>query len=390
MFHTLEAAESQAKTQALSQLTRSISVGQERQNEVIKQVLSVTIRDKLVDPRSMTFTLPLSERDPITLHYEQGQGSEVVNLSEDHALGQLASLAKIPKLYINALRTECVGLPFVERHALLCRILNVHFQKGKFYDRRGQHTKFLHRIVQGELLGVLSRNYNRKMGTAAMLRPFLEECAREGAKPISAQKDRLRVTLQCALPVVFEPVPKEFVAFGVIYSNSDYGAGSLTVQGVLYRIGSGSSMVLEDRLRKIHLGAVISESEIELSEATLLKESAAHVSAVRDMVRHAFSHDNIEQSLALVQIAIEKKMVWSVLMHKVKDLLTKGELSNLEGMLAGTQQGVIDLPQVTVDEHGDAEANAWWASAALGIIAAQSTDMEHKVGIQELAGKLLK
>lgn len=392
-------APSKAPSDALAQLNRLIEAGQDAQNSAIQRVLNVTIKDKLVDPRAMSFEQSDNHKG-VTLKYRPElldtsevyrdvQPHEVVRI-DDHAMGQLSGIGKIPKLYINALQTDCANMPEVVRLDLLCNVLNTHFNKGAYFDRKGHRTKFLHRIVSGELLGVLSRNYNRKLGTAAMLRPFLEQCAVNGAKPVYAHLNRLQAMLQCVLPIIHEPVKGEHVAFGVTYSNSDFGAGSLTVQGILLRVSSGSSIILNEKFRRIHLGAVISESELALSEETLKRESMTHISAVRDMVNSVFLQENINQALEMVRYSITEDISWAELLRKVRDVLSKGEVTSLEKLLQESGSGVVDLPPVSRDTQGDPTANAWWAAAALGHISTKIDDVARKESIQELAGKMLK
>jgi hypothetical protein len=386
-----EAPDSAGKRLALEKLDNIINSGEQQQNDVIKKMLAVTITDKLVDPKLM-----LIEESSVRETYETGlelryqQTSLNTVTITDHALGQLCGVARVPKTYANALLEGCVGMSVLIRKHLLCYLLNTHFQRGIFVDKKNNPTKFLHRISNGQLWGFLSRNYNRKLGTVAMLRPFLEECAIHGSKPIDARVSPLQAVLKCVQPIIYEPVPGEFIAFGATYTNSDFGAGSLLVQGVILRISSGTSAVLESRLRKIHLGAVISEEEIELSEETLRKESETHSSAVRDMVKDVFSEASIERALKMVEYSVTHKIPWNQLTNQLKDLLHQGEVTSLEELLKSTKSGIVDLPPVTVNSNGDPEANAWWAAAALGVIAARVEDVDRRASIQELAGKILK
>jgi hypothetical protein len=386
MSADLEARDSNGKQIAVSTLTKLISKGTAEQNVIIKRVLDRTITDKLVDPHAMS----MEEHDSggVALVYH-GKDEKPV-LVDDHALGQMCAVARIPKTYVNALRDECVGLSKEMRQHLICYLFNSHFHYGIFKDKKGNPTKFLHRLVEGQLLGFQSRNYNRKIGTKAMLRPFLEECANHGAKPVEAYGNNLRTSIKCVQPVVYEPVDGEFVAFGATYTNSDFGAANLLVQGVVLRITSGSSSVLDGKLRKIHLGAVISDAEIELSEETLEKESQTHMGAVRDMVKDVFKASSIKRALEMVKLSIEHRLSWQQLRDTFSDVLNQSEMVSIEEMLKGTKSGIIDLPPVTSNQDGDPEANAWWAAAALGVIAGRTNDTERKAGMQELAGKLLK
>lgn len=390
MFEDLEARETEAKKLAVEKLTNTIAKGADEQTAIIKHVMARTIVDRLVDPRLGI----VEEHDSggFSFRYDEERQATI----SSHALGQMCAIARIPKTYINALTNEeapCVGMSRELRRHLVCYLFNQHFQFGIYLDRKGNRTKFLHRILPHEsgpeLCGFLSRNYNRKLGTKNMMRPFIEECTILGAKPCEAFASNLRTVLKCILPVVFEPVDGEFVAIGATYANSDFGSGSLEVTGVILRIKTGTSSVLENKLRKIHLGAIISDEEIELSEETLEKEAAAHISAVRDMTRNIFSKENIERSLKMVKYSIENKIAWNKLKDKLSDVLKQDELTSVEEMLKATKSGIIDLPPVTSNDAGDPEANAWWAAAALGVIAARTNDTDRKADMQGLAGKLI-
>lgn len=381
----LEARDSQGKANALRTLGKTISVGEERQRTVIQHALKRVIVDKLAAPTQIHMNV---DNDKLMLLYDNSPSEPVV--ISNHALNQICGVTGIPKAYVNKLLTECVGMPLIFRMSLLQHIFNTHFHVGAYVDRKGKPAKFLHRLMNGELFGFLSRSYNRKLGTVAMMKPFLERCAAHGAKPTEALHGHLKTSLKCVQPIVYEPVDGEFVAFGATYTNSDFGAGGMTVSDSILRISTGTTSVIQDKLRRIHLGALITESEIELSEDTLEKESAAHIGAVKDTVNDIFSNKRIETSLELIRFAFEHKIQWERLKARAKDVLNKEELEKLNTLLGMTKEGIVDLPPVTLNSSGDPEVNAWWASAALGCISASITDVEKKVSIQELAGELLK
>lgn len=381
-MHDLEAKDSSAKKAALERLQLLVSVGEKHQATVIQRALQRTIVDRLVDPRAATMTYQLGG---LLMNYP----GSFVTIS-NHALSQMCGVTGIPKLYVNKLMGEFIGMKEAIRSELIVHLFNTHFHEGVYLDRKKHRAKFLHRVLDGKLHGFLSRSFNRKLGTVAMMRPFLEECSRHGAKPTQALTSELKTSIKCVLPVIFEPIAGEFVAIGATYTNSDFGSGSLEVSGSILRVSTGSTSVLQSKMKKIHLGALITDSEIELSEATMEKESSTHSSAVRDMVNYVFSPQNVEETLALVKLAAESKLRWDQVAGRAKDTLTKAELEKLETLLQQTHEGIIDLPPVTLNKAGDMEASAWWASAALGQIAAETADVEHKIAIQGLAGDLLK
>lgn len=383
-----EARDSNGKQLALDRLAHLITVGEDLQTKVIRKAVERVIVDKLVYPKDTSITVKGKDRVLLFRNpeNEEEEGVQVTN----HALNQICGVLEIPKIYVNRLLDECVGMPESIRHTLLESLFNKHFQHGVFLDRKRHPAKFLQRSMDGKLHAFLSRSYNRMLGTALMMRPFLEECALAGARPTAAFHDALKTTIQCVQPVIYEPVDGEFVAFGASYVNSDFGAGSLLVCGSVLRIMSGTTSVLESRMKKVHLGALIKDSDIALSQETMVKESQAHASAVRDMVREVFSEKNIEETLELVRFSHEHKISWDKLTGKAKECLGKAELDMLKELLGRTKDGTVDLPPITVNSLGDPEANAWWAAAALGHIATNVVDVERKVSIQELAGNLLK
>lgn len=380
----LEARDSQGKQKAIAILSNIVAVGVERQKDVVKSALKRVIVDYLVEPRQFN----IGAENNKLLGYYPTKSADPVHIN-NNAVGQICKLTEIPKLYVNKLLDELLGMQEMTRMAIARYVFNAHLHEGIYLDRKGKPAKFLHRIVNGELCGFLSRNYNRKLGTVAMMRPFLEECAKHDAKPVDALHSTLKTALKCVSPVIYEPVDGEFVAFGATYTNSDFGAGGLTVSGVILRISSGTTSVLGSNLRKIHLGSLISDSDIELSESTMDHESKAHQGAVRDMVASVFSQDNIKKTLDLVKFATENRISWEKLTKQAKEVLSKAELEKLHAMLLDTKNEIIDLPPVTVDSLGDPEANAWWAAAALGRIADGTPDVERKLEIQELAGGLI-
>lgn len=380
----LEARDSNGKQIAIGRLSNLIAIGSDRQTEVIQKAMARAIKDKLVLPKTMEIGV-VNKKTFISLP-EDDRALGMTN----HALGQLCTMIEIPKTYVNNLLEDCAGMDDNARWGLLQDIFKVHLQQGTFLDRKKKPAKFLLRYMNDKLHAVLSRSYNRMLGTAMMMQPFLAECANAGAKPTEALYDDLKTSLKCMQPVVYEPIDGEFVAFGATYTNSDFGAGGLVVSGSILRIMSGTTSVLESKLKKIHLGALIKESDIELSQETMQHEARAHAGAVRDMVKEIFSEKNVEETLDIIRAAHEKGISWGALTSKARKFLNESELELLKGLLSKSKDGTVDLPPITINSLGDPEANAWWASAALGQIADNIADVERKVEIQELAGDLLK
>ena len=225
--------------------------------------------------------------------------------------------------------------------------------------------------------------------TAPLLRTFIESCALHEAGPTEAQTNDVRCFIKCVLPVVFEPVDNEFVAFGVTFSNSDFGAGRLKLSGVVMRITSGTTSVLEDAYSKTHLGSVIQDSDIEMSDETKLKELETVRSAIKDTVNGILSFETLERNIKAIQIAHEKEIPWYKLKDKLRALLNQKELDMVETLLNASGTGVIDLPRTTVDAAGGPVATAWWAANTLSWLASNEEDPSRKNDLQEAAGKMI-
>jgi hypothetical protein len=98
----------------------------------------------------------------------------------------------------------------------------------------------------------------------------------------------LRLCLRAVLPVVFRPGGEEIIAFEIEISNSDFGAGALSVRCFCLRVWCTNYARLDEELRKVHLGRRLDDS-IEFSEQTYRLDTEAMSSAVHDIVRSSMS-----------------------------------------------------------------------------------------------------
>lgn len=384
MYQDLEARDTNKRREALSRLQSRMRASEPRAAEMLKNVLDMRITDKLVAPLAMLF-VPYEKPD-VRLCY---QGTDHDVAIHKHALRQMAAVANppIPLVYVSRLlepshhnwRTE-----------LLCKNFNETFHCGEYLDRKKQPARFLHRLVgpagHQEIRGFLSRSFNRKLRTAELIKPFVETCMEFGAGPAETIASDIRVDLKYVLPVVFEPIDGEFIAFGVTYLNSDFGAGKQRICGTCMRISSGTTSVMEDALSRVHLGSLIEDSDLELSEETEDKELETYKSAVRDSVRAQFKPENIDKVLKAIRLAHEHEIPWHRLKTSLAKVLQKAEISTIEDLLTKNGGDIIDLPPLSRDASGDATANAWWIANTLGWMATRESDPERRMDIQALAG----
>lgn len=383
MFTDLEAAESAACARARDQLHHHVARGAETANAVFERLKKVAIHDKLVAPTSMFFIGGSALSVAYSLPVMSTHGKTEEFSIHKHALTQMAGVAGIAQPFVTRLKDG----PAWEKE-LLAHNLNWLFHNGTYLDRKKQPAKFLVRHVGPEVRGFLSRSFNRKLMTVPLLKAFVNTCYEHQAAPIEASTSDIRSWLKCMLPVVFEPVPGEFVAFGLTFSNSDFGAGRLKIAGTVMRIASGTSAVLEDKYSKTHIGSVIQESDLEMSEETSELELATIKGAISDVVKAVLSRDSIETTLAAIATAAEQGIHWSRLKDVLATVLNKKEVENFKDLMSAD---VIDLPPV--QSFGDSDEklpSLWWVVNALGKFANNELNPEKKADIELMAGSLLK
>lgn len=378
---SFDVSTSEAAKAARHILESRLQVGKARQNEIVNAVASTHIRDRLVPPKKMSIMCSFPGKPQV--FYDAGSAD--VAFIHQHALGQLASVAGIPKTYVNRL----VNGSDWERN-LFCYNMNTLFHEGEYLDRQRNPTKYLHRLVGSgentELRGFLSRSFNRHLASLPLLRAFVESCNEVGAQTIDGTASPVRFSLKMFLPHIFEPVPGHLVAFGESWSNSDFGAGRMKVSMSCLNIRAGTMATLEDSMSRVHLGSIIQESDIEVSDQTAIKEVEAQCSAIRDVVREQLQPEPVGRMLALIAAANEEQIPWNRIKNELGRLLHKSEIEDVRKLLDDT---IDELPPVGRAADGSPLPTRWWASNVVGWLAAREVDPDRREDLHQLAGDIL-
>lgn len=354
-----------------------LEVGEKKQRELIELVGRMVIRDKLVAPIDMRIH-PAETGQKMVIRYKGVDPTSI----HHHALGQLAAKVNVPMAYVNHLN---VGDANNWKKELLGHILTESFHKTDFPERNG-HPRFLHRVVDSELRGFLSRRFNRHLASAPLLRAFLGATQDVNAFPMEATATDVKLALKCYLPYIFEPVQGEYVCLGVEWTNSDFGAGRMQVALTMWNPAGNRFTVLDQALSRVHIGSIIEDADIELSEETGVKEAEAQALAVRDTVKTQLSTESIEKILKAVELAATEDVPWHRIRGNLAKYLGKKEVDDLHTAL---KQEILDLPPVRrVD--GEIMASKWWASSALSWLASKETDAERALELQHAAGSFLE
>ena len=366
---------------ARERLESQVRTGSERQKRLVEMVSKMHIKDALVDPNTMDY------------HYGKALS---VKLSDGnwygihpHALGQMAQIFEYPKLYLNKLQKGVAGIALSECRNKLVNDMSWHAKNSRLKDRRGNAASYLVRSVDGEIRGYLSRSFKRHLASKPLMRAFLKSCEQAGLHPVDGHASPVRVNLQCSLPYVFEPYPGEFLAIGVSWSNSDFGGGRMKVSMSMKRINGEAAVVLNDAISEVHVGPVIEEADIEMSDETHKAELKAQSRAINDAVVGQLQPDKVKKMLAVVKAAHEEEIPWEKLRYELARHLQKKELQEVRELLDQNHEGYEELPPITYDDEDDPIPSRWWASSVLGSFAEREGSAERKKELQELAGSIL-
>lgn len=366
-----------------SDLMKRFAAGKLQEDALVTVVANTLIVDKLVPVEKMSFFVSGVTED-LRIRYN---GAKDVSIHR-HALGQLCQKATLPMNFANSLLNSPRKEEKLQRLHLITHNLRELFAMQEFKDRSGAPARFLHRTVNDELRGFLSSRFNRHLASQPLLKAFRDACVEMGARPIEATSSPVRSSLKCLLPNVFEAFPGEHVGIGTVFSNSDFGAGKLAICHTVWRAKTHTSAILDETIGRVHLGSVLTDSDLEVSEETMHKEVAAQCSAIHDAVQAQLSEKTVERLLLSLRAAHEEQIPWTKLRGRLAGILTKSDLAWLQ-QEADHGGGIVDLPPVSFNAEGERVPNAYWAAAALSVLASKTEDPDRVLDLQQEAGKLL-
>jgi len=144
--------------------------------------------------------------------------------------------------------------------------------------------------------------------------------------------------------------------------------------------------VLDHVISRVHIGSVIEESDIDMSEETSKKEAETQALAIRDSVVGQLSVESVERLLGAVKEAHEAQIPWHQLRGQLSRFLSKKDVESLQELL---KEENFDLPEIPKID-GEKVPTKWWASSALSWLANRTDDPEKKLDLQHAAGSYLE
>lgn len=372
--------ENQKSTELYKRLNHKVEVGKSKRDQLLNSVMTLVISDKLVPPSAMHFT---DKKAKVGIYF--GSKSNEEYTLHSHAFSQMCAKVGIPMEFANRLNN---GTQDEWKVACLAEVLNAHYGNMSFVDKRNtkEPMKFLHRSVGTEVRGFLSRRFNRQLRSDRLLHAFVKACDRMGAWTIDANASDVKFSIKCAIPIVYEPVPGQFVCFGTEWANSDFGAGRMQVALTVYTPGQDRCAVLEHTLSKVHIGSVLEDSDLEVSDETANKEAETQASVINDAVTAQLSVDSVERLCGAIKTAHAEEVPWHRLKGQLAKFLNKKELETIKDLL--DDNDVVDLPPIRKLEN-ETLPSKWWASSAVGWLARHADDSQRKSELEHAAGAML-
>ena len=229
--------------------------------------------------------------------------------------------------------------------------------------------------MNGQIRGWLSDRY-RRLDTRPLLDALVGEFQKYGATPYDATATMTRVAVKALVPEIIEPMPGEYMVRGIEWSNSDYGNGPHSVRQFALRVVCLNGMTRENLLREVHIGGRLGES-IEFSDRTYQRDTAANVSALQDIARHALGPASKDSLMNRIRAAHERDYSERQLLGTTKALPRAVQKTVVD---AFTSQDIINLP---------AGNTAWRASNAISWIARHTDNPEMRLDLERMAGSVV-
>ena len=375
---------------AQARFDKALFHGKERVELLLDRVLGMRIHDELCEhPDLADRVLPPLAGPPAVLEL-RGPGGAFYALHRNAAL-QLCGRVKLPVSYVDYLcqAGKWGGEIAAENLRLLLR-------DTPFAPQDGRPRRFLLRFEGHQLKAFLTRSYGIHLATNPLLPRFLDDCAAQRAVPIDCTASDVRVSVTCALPYVQEVSPGQYLALGLSFHNSDFGAGKFSLRETIWDpvhdrgiiLGEATATLLDKQMHdRVHLGPRLNDADLLPSNNARARRTEMAAAYMRRTVGTMFSPDWIQALCRLIQRAQEQEISWGLLLKTSGALLLKEEVTALKAMLEGMD---IRLPLLQRDPDGLPIPTKWWGASALSFLAAQLTDPTRKMDLQEEAGKFLK
>lgn len=355
-FGGVRATDPRSRAFAEERLGQYIKTGVPVAQSIVNRIMTQVPQDAIVKAGAFRFT-------PGPTGVSIGFGAAVRTLHRN-AMGQMAGRAGIPTAYVDDLAT---GEESWKRE-LLAHTLGQHFGHDD--------GRYLVRSIGSDVRGFMSDRY-RRIDCRPVLETLITAATKAGALVVNGSASDTRASIKIVMPEVLEAVPGEFVAYGLSWTNSDFGKGANQLELFVVRLVCWNGMVSEKAVRQVHLGGRIDDA-IEFSEKTLRLDTQTAVSAVNDVAGHYLKHDTIKGYLSAIQAANAAQVDGKAAEASLAKRTTKGIAKSVVEAFNGAD--VVELPPGNTD---------WRWSNAISLVARDTEDADTKIDLERLAGDVL-
>lgn len=247
--------------------------------------------------------LVAQERSAPALRFSLGSESITADLTP-LAFGQIATWAKIPKKYADLLAGEPENQELLERNV------------NHWFTQRDD-ARLVRSFVNGHAIAraFLSDRF-RPMDNYDLAHAIMPMLTGNGLSVKSAALTDTRLYLQAVdskltakiRPSVHQREKDDTVYAGVVISNSEVGAGSLSIEPMVYRLVCTNGLIAGTSFRKYHIGRSAGngggDDPFEVfSDDTKRLTDAALWAQVRDVMQSALSEASFQALVAKLQDA---------------------------------------------------------------------------------------
>jgi hypothetical protein len=263
-------------------------------------------RDLVMPTTKLALAATDREKPALTFSFN---GQEIAADLTQSAIRQLGTWAKIPAVYFDRLTAP-------EHRELLESNVNHWLQKSD--DRRlvrmFQNGKTVARAFLSDKFKLRRDNYD----VALNLMPRLREAGMEIKSAtitetrlyIQAVDTRLVAKIQ---PGTHQRTLDDTLYGGVVISNSETGHGSLSIEGLIYRLACTNGMIVGQSLRRSHVGNILGDRDSDdvydvLSDDTLKLDDAAFWAKATDCLHAILSEAQFRAVVAKFQEATDVEL----------------------------------------------------------------------------------
>lgn len=370
---------SDAARTATDKLNNTITRGRERSMKVLEELNNFSPQDTIIPAGNATITLGSHSDSP------------EVTLSPDAPLTESLLDTRERGLELN-------GAP-LHRHAAIqilqksgapsaSKLIDWHKENGTTAElalsaqnairNTMKDKRALVRTVDGEVRGFLSDRY-RRLDTRPMVDAMVSKAITQyGAAPIEARMNDTNFYIKMVAPKVYEPVENEVGVFGIVFRNSDFGAGRLYMKAFFYRLFCSNLMMTEDGLAQVHLGSQLPDS-IELSSRTLELDTMTMASTIADVTESILNPANLDIKIEAIKKAHAENIDAGEALKRLQKAskITKTEMSQASELYNSADVALMP-----------AGNTRWRLSNSLALLAQQSEGDDRQLELENLAGKV--